>query len=341
MFGLARSPFHKPRQNKVPTSDPDTALAFVKYDLTAAEFIVSNNYNQADTLTQLNESWPANTPIADRNIQEFPNTSSATSFALKPVWNLVSQTGQTALPVWPGPPDPAKAFGSGAWSTCVIIDPAHKGPPSTAKGQCNNTSGTYPLIGVDAFIHFQITEEQAAGINEGGGGTSLPEKTTKAGDYAVLVAMHVTTKELKRWTWQTFWWSSNPDSPHAPSSAEIASLRSQTKVPLQGAAANYATCTAYQMVFPVQPYSGGSSSGTRPLFCYNPYLEAGFGSSTFDDQQGFGVQTNCMSCHANAHWPNPNNTPHYVTDQYVDLGGPQFSGITKVDFLWSIADNVK
>jgi hypothetical protein len=31
----------------------------------------------------------------------------------------------------------------------------------------------------------------------------------------------------------------------------------------------------------------------------------------------------------------------YTGDQYIDLGGPQFQGLLKVDFLWSIPGNAR
>ena len=54
-----------------------------------------------------------------------------------------------------------------------------------------------------------------------------PGTNAVAGDVAILVAMHVSTRETARWTWQTFWWTPTPENPHAPSSPNIAMLWSQ------------------------------------------------------------------------------------------------------------------
>ena len=37
--------------------------------------------------------------------------------------------------------------------------------------------------------------------------------------------MHVATHEIKRWAWQTFWWSANAGQPYLPSSGAIAAAR--------------------------------------------------------------------------------------------------------------------
>ena len=58
---------------------------------------------------------------------------------------------------------------------------------------------------------------------------------------AVLVALHLATRETEAWTWQTWWWTPDPEDPPAPSSARAAELR-PAEVP--GAARHYATCTA-------------------------------------------------------------------------------------------------
>ena len=333
-------PFHVPRQLNHPAfaeaappdTDPEQVLAFVKYDPVAASHIVTQGYNRASTLNEIQASWPSGTPVLDRQIDEFEPAS----IAIKPVWYLVKQTGLTVFPVWPGPPSPAKSFGPGDWDTCVLVDPTNQGGGGTQQGDCNGTQKDLPVVNLDQFHFQQLTAEEAADILElQPTGDDL--KGAAEGDYTILVAMHVTSKELQRWTWQTFWWTTDPDAPDAPSSAEAAAARPAN---LPGAASHYATCTAYSMVVPAQPITGGTNlceQVTDPgcLFCFNPYLEAGFGPSTVGPDR-YGIQTNCMSCHAGAPWPPSAPVPTYVADQYVDLGGSEFSEVTKLDFLWSL-----
>ncbi len=128
-----------------------------------------------------------------------------------------------------------------------------------------------------------------------------------AGDFAILLGMHVTTREITRWGWQTFWWSPTPTVGTAPSSAAIVAARPPQ---LMGSPANYEMAIAYATEVPAQPYVGGSNAG-ESLYAYKPWLEAGFGPDTLLDSKpgysqgkvvanAFGVQTNCMSCHGGA-----------------------------------------
>ncbi|MGH1438976.1 MAG: hypothetical protein ACRBBR_02595 [Cellvibrionaceae bacterium] len=141
------------------------------------------------------------------------------------------------------------------------------------------------------------------------------------GDVAVLVGMHVSVRETKEWLWQTMYWSpkglsvpTNTDVPVFPpqTSSYVAgpnypgssydnpyanSSNAPGKVPTW--AQNYAMCTAYSPVYPVQPYVGGTNDGTYPQICFNPWLETGF-----DNMAGHfsntGLNSNCMTCHGQA-----------------------------------------
>jgi hypothetical protein len=203
--------------------------------------------------------------------------------------------------------------------------------------------------GIDQFIHFRMTKTDAdqvnAGMKERGVATTVSE-----GDYSVLTAMHVTSREIARWTWQTFWWTHTPDAPTAPSAPSIAADR---PAQLVGAGRHYAGCAGYEEVMPPQPNTGGANTG-ETVYCYNPYLEAPFSSGILPTSQpgmttrngqpiktanDVGVQTNCMSCHAMAKFPRlPRN---YTGARYVDLNDPIFKGVLKVDFLWSLADKAQ
>jgi len=210
-------------------------------------------------------------------------------------------------------------------------------------GSSRTTDSTYPSSGI---IHYQLSALDASNLNQSKPGTNASE-----GDWALLVGMHVTTRETTRWTWQTFWWSPTPDDPHAPSSAEIASLRPSQ---LQGPARNYAMATAYSMLSPDQPIIDGSNAGSA-VYAYNPWIEAALGPSALPDSvpgmdptgrpasNNFGVQTNCMSCHARANF-NPGSlstAPRPSGARYTDLIDPGFIGTLQVDFLWAIPRNAK
>jgi hypothetical protein len=43
----------------------------------------------------------------------------------------------------------------------------------------------------------------------------VAKRGNHAGDYAILVAMHITTNEDPKWTWETFWWNYDQPFPDA------------------------------------------------------------------------------------------------------------------------------
>ncbi len=345
-----------------------TVLGFVKYDPTAAQHIIDNKLLSKAALTKM-------LTTGETQIPDFP----VTGVSLKPVFQPIAQKDLVdgryyQMAAWPGPPGktppgPSVPFPSAVWGQCVWIDLMNegRGDGSVDKkcdrgGASRTPQNTY---NVSSLIHFVLTEQEVKLLNaqnlaQWRQAVQEAEKEKKAappkpnpltaGDYAVLQAMHVTSREITRWTWQTFWWSPSPDTPHFPSSAAIANDRPPQ---LKGAPRNYAHAPAYSMLFPPQPNTGGTNTGNS-VYAYNPWLEAGFSKSVLPDSipgmyngmkvpNNVGIQTNCMSCHAQANF-NPNNIPNapdYTGDRYIDLDSPQFKGTLKVDFLWSIPGNAK
>jgi hypothetical protein len=160
----------------------------------------------------------------------------------------------------------------------------------------------------------------------------------KPGNLGLLVAMHVTGKEISEWTWQTFWWSPTPND----------SLGFDRPASIGAPWNNYQMNTAYQMVTP----SRSGPSG-KPRIAFNPYLETSLCSSPQTDcanSTWYGVSTNCMSCHRMAAWKDTvtiDSTggkhggitgPPYVPASYVNAANPKvFGRYAKTDFLWSVA----
>ena len=339
-------------------SQPGAVRVDVKYDPTASEFILRNSLFSAAQLTSyLNTDHKAAVP-------PFPPTA----ISLKPTYRTLKPLVANRyfmLKVWQGPPPlvfnqttklwESKAFPDSLWGQCVWIDIEGSGNTGAgvdktcaSNGSSRTTASTY---GLDQFIHFQMSQADADQANAEGAGAATP---VSAGDYSVLVGMHATSREITRWTWQTFWWVNAADSPSSPSSQAIASRR---PAQLSAAPRHYAQCTGYDEEMPPQPNSGGANTGDT-VYCYNPYREAPFSPPVLPDSQAgdtslngktvktannVGVQTNCMSCHEQANY-NPNNVsnaPQYTGARYIDLNGPTFTGVLKVDFLWSIPGNAK
>src|ERR1051325_2618022 len=165
-----------------------------------------------------------------------------------------------------------------------------------------------------------MTADEAVAFNQQQGGTLTAEK----GDWAVLVAMHVTTKEIVNWTWQTFFWMAGTNPPND----WPGSLAGQTNR-VKGQWRNYAMCTAYSMVVPANDPHG------KPVVCFNPFLET---------SQVDGLHSNCMSCHGVARWPGGNNghayPQTYQPNGFIDFASAVwFGGQTRTDFAWAIPDN--
>lgn len=346
-----------PHQLDDPVGNPNEAgvTGFVKYDPTAAEHIYDNNLFYQSTL----EGMLRKNEIA--NVPNFPNSG----VALKPVFFPLSTPekegpykGLYKLSAWPGDDG----------------NPNRTLEPGTGAGKFNNdvyitltgeTDKAQHIFSINDFIHFKMDSAQAKNT------VDIFGVPFKAGDYSVLVAMHVTTREITRWTWQSFWWSETPDTPHSPSSASTAALRNDKNLDRQ--ASHYAMTVAYNLVTPAQPYNGGSGTDATSLYAYNPYLEASFGPT--DDPPTFaqandtirqhypisyqevggtlnkwGMETNCMACHGQArylHSISPPAVPDslglwqlYITDQYFALDAPYFKNSVKLDFTWSIRGNL-
>ena len=260
-----------PHQNlhgaKVKSSD---VIGFIKCDPTSANHIYKNQLYYFEVLKSMIQAGKIS------NIPAFP----ASSILIKPVFYPLTKVdplkpNEYSLPSWPGynnqiPMDSivANGFGPSSWNNDIKI---------TTTGV---TDAANKVFSVNDFIHFKLNKEQAANIIN-----VIDSGKAKEGDYAVLVGMHVNTRENRRWTWQTFWWSQHPTAPQSPSSLLIAN---QQPSGLDNAAKHYAMALAYNMISPAQPYTDGSNALTtnepikESIYAYNPYLEAGFNAATFD-----------------------------------------------------------
>ena len=329
-----------------PTSGSATerVMGFVKFDPTGAEHITRQQLLRKEALDALLDGGAAQIP-------PFP----ASALAIKPMFQFLRQKDLVqgryhALKAWPGPSSTIRPWAPAHWPGSIWIDVAGGGSGRGAvdelalpDGSTRTDDTTYPLSHI---LHHRLSAADAARLNE-----EPHRPPVAAGDFALLVAMHVSGRELARWTWQTFWWSPSPENPRAPSSADIASLR---PAQLRGAARHYAMALGYTMLSPDEPYVGGSNRSPA-VYTYNPWLEAKLAPADLpgsiaglapDGQpaaNNHGIQTNCMSCHAHANY-NPKSlptAPAFTGARYVDLGAAEFVGTLQVDFLWSLARHAR
>jgi hypothetical protein len=324
-------------------SNPVNFWVTVSYDPNAACYATQHQILKQSVLNTYMK------PGGIGSIPAFPQKS----ITIKPSY-LVGQEkdGLIRLPVWSGPPNPLQGYPFSVWPTCVYADVHNKQQPGKHLTPAD-TADTNPAhiaaatCNLSDFISFKLDAKMAQYMNTQDSTQGLNSQGTNqpavAGQIAILMAMHVTTKEISNWTWQTFYWAPDPAHPFAPSSDLAAKLRPSQ---LSAAASHYACATGYCMVLPNQPIDGGTNVGVTPMFGYNPYLEAGFsglGTGPNDAFQlpskliagpPYGVQTNCMTCHGLVTSDGSNG---YSTDQYISMNDTTlFKNKLQLDFAWSI-----
>ena len=321
-------------------------MSFVKFNPPAAQFIWDERLYLRQTLNGLQGRFDAvDAPVEERQIKPFPRDA----VVLKVVFWLIksadsrqSQDGLTALPYW-DPDDPPPPDGQTpthlTWSHCVAVDPTNRRSGSTASITCNGRPAMASVVNLDDFYHYRLgTPEDVAqarkfmAILSGVGHeqerfVTNEQQVPELDDHIALVAMHVTTKEIENWTFQTFWWSPSPDLP------PFGDDRPDRVV---GPWRHYAMCAAYSMVTPRLP-------DLSPHRCFNPFLETDLGPTasyqiagqTYPPDPMAGTRSNCMNCHMRAAWgstppANPANTG------FIPPNDPSLAGKVKTDFMWSL-----
>jgi len=362
---VLRHPFKQATQSALAESArggaPAGLMSFVKLNAASADFIWSNNYHLTPTLRALNTQFDRDgTAPVERSIKPFP----ANAMALKLVYWLVkdgkspqSERGLTALPVWDPayPPPPAGGLPMHtSWKNAVAIDPDGRYPEGTLQqvnvnGTKANPNPTWaPVVSLKRFYAHRLTHaadvadaraymmmmSSAAGEQERlvTNAGQVPE----IGDYIVLLAMHVTTKELDDWTFQTFWWMPIP---------HVAPFGGDRPASVRAPFDNYQMCTAYSVVSP------RGANGSLPI-CFDPYLETDLGPTkpytldgkTLPADPMAGTRSNCQNCHRRAAFPAFDdkapasaNFGRVANDGYRSPDDPYFARLLKVDFMWSIA----
>jgi hypothetical protein len=303
----------------------EQVVGFNKFDPTYAGHVWSNKFQDRSNLWAIENAFSSSTPVADRHIPPFP----ATAIGLKPVFEVArgpnNNSGITLLNYWlgdltTGPQNSTnpQAPTSSTWKQCVVVRTGSAPvPPGLTCANGGTPSGT---VTQNDFYNFQLDAAEATSICQSQPVSPCP---VQAGDYAILVAMHFTTRENDNWTWQTFWWNYNQPFPYGAPPANI-------PAPFN----HYAMCTAYSMT--VNPPN--DAKGTNTL-CYNPYLEPAVPD---------GIHSNCMSCHGIASYGNNPNNPGYPVQYqptaYIAVTVPvdvvtYFGCQTTTDTSWFLANS--
>ncbi|HEX3183132.1 MAG TPA: hypothetical protein VHR44_18075, partial [Beijerinckiaceae bacterium] len=176
---------------------PDSATFIQAPHETPAGSGASYSYKSDADLQRLNDNFDQkNAPVADRKIIDFP----AAAIDLKVVFLPVKSSGLSAIPVWNGPQDstlPDQPVPS-TWKTCVAVDPTNM-RAGKAQIDCNGATIDAEIVPLNAFYSVPLDPVEAVTVN------NLAQLSGNAalvgGDYRVLVAMHITSKEIANWTW--------------------------------------------------------------------------------------------------------------------------------------------
>jgi hypothetical protein len=134
------------------------------------------------------------------------------------------------------------------------------------------------------------------------------------GDQVILIAMHITTKEVPDWVWATFWWRGLDRT----NGGEWYNDNAQRPDNLKGFWTNYSMNTTLSL------YNRDQSTETRDSAMFNPYIE---GASE-------GTDSNCLRCHNQARIA---ESPQFRRELELEF----LEGTLRTDFLWSLAFKLK
>jgi mono/diheme cytochrome c family protein len=159
------------------------------------------------------------------------------------------------------------------------------------------------------FHHLRIGAGELAAVR-------AIDTSARPGDWLVLLALHVTTKEIPDWVWATYWWHDRPEA------GPFAAGRPAT---LAGPWRNYLLDISYSSDTPRE-------ADGAPNIAFNPYVEV-FPA---------GTRSNCAACHQGAVWT-PSGAPPFLPVRRGARAAddPLFRTGTRLDFMWSIATEAR
>ncbi len=353
----------------------DIMVAGVIYNDAAAANIQSSSLFDAGVL---NSELPLQPTDRSNSIGLFPPAS----IVLKTMMWPVARGGFTVLPVWdweahlPGSADDGKYAGyemKAMWTRAVAItDLPNPTPPPAVKflhGVLNsdgtplgpntydNTHQTSPpaftVASVRDFYHRQYQQADLDALSAcdrailDASAYWTYDRAFEAGDYLVLMATHILTKEQPDWTFQSVWW--HPDAKACPDSLRFCGDRPTNLA--DTTFQNYMLTTTYgQAQKQTNPpkdnyYAPAGTLGAVWPVAYNPYIELAAAHP---------ITTNCMNCHHRAAWPpraeldkpDEGRTSAYLQAappnpnalELFDSGNQVFNGLLMLDSMWAVSD---
>jgi hypothetical protein len=196
----------------------DAVLSFVLYNYAAYTHIRTNHLYQKSTLDNLASSGASDSKIPqNRTIPAFPRGA----VVLKTVWWPVAKDKISAMPIWDAAINPPQPTGNPiqTWARYVGVDPIRSTTvPSGETADIiygGKTKRDSHIVGLNAFHYIVLNDSQVVdAVNNNRLLAQVAQSSfgrpLAVGDYAVLVAIHLTTKEIDDWVWATFWWHDKP-----------------------------------------------------------------------------------------------------------------------------------
>jgi hypothetical protein len=354
-------------------SNGDIMVAGVIYNDAAINNILGTSLYNALTLNGL---LPADKTSPPNFIPQFPGSS----IALKPMFWPVQKGGFTALPVWdwdankPGSPTDGQYAGyemQKFWRNAVAVtDLSNPTPPpkitylygvydSSGTNQIgpityDNTTQISPpafrVVSINDFYHRQLNQAELSQLSTcdrailDASAYWAYNRAFQPGDYVVLIAMHIMTKEQPDWTFQSLWYQ-----PDADKSDTCRYCQSRPTNLADNTFRHYLLTTTYGTT--QQPGQGNyyAPPNTQPgaaiwPVAYNPYIELAASHP---------ITTNCMNCHHRAAWPSflPQKPDQGRASSYLQETPPNpnalevfqgnnaiFNGLLNVDSMWAVSD---
>ncbi len=249
-----------------------TAFSHVAFNTEMYDYIRDNKYYLKKTLNSVIDPNVVRVNLVDPPIK---------GISLKFSWWPIAPNKLTPLPVWdfdPRFPGDAKNPPT-TWKRIVMVDPVGGLlPPTTVKfgGFDFNSPST---VGINKFYAVRVSAADAAAANADfrikSAARSVLGRDLEDGDYLVMTAMHIATREFDPWVWLTYWWTDKPES--GPLANDMPAI-------VKGVWRNYVMDVSYNINNPK------TENGSAPI-AYNPWLEL--------FQKG-GTRSQCMACHARA-----------------------------------------
>jgi len=248
------------------------AFSHVAFNQDMYDWLRDNQFYSKAALNQLR-----NANVSRKPITPVPTTGISLKFS----WWPVAPDRLTAVPVWDNDPRfPGDAKNPPTtWKRVVLVDPVGglPIPPKVTLGGFDHVN--LKSVPLSRFYSVQVTKEEADLANSDfrikAAATAVLGRPLQAGDFIVMTALHIATREFPPWVFTTFWWSDNPTA--NPLGKDMISA-------VKGVFRNYIMDVSYNINDPKGPNG-------KPPISYNPWLEF--------FQLG-GTRSQCMACHARA-----------------------------------------